>query len=38
MHTLKVTQIGKSYEVILPKDGLSRLKLSQGDTFRALAK
>ncbi len=32
MHTLKVTQIGTSFGVILPKDVLARLKLNKGDT------
>jgi putative addiction module antidote len=32
MHTLKVTQIGNSFGVILPKDVLARLKLNKGDT------
>ena len=32
MHTLKVTQIGNSFGVILPRDVLARLKLNKGDT------
>ena len=32
MHALKLTQIGNSVGVILPKDVLSRLKLEKGDT------
>ena len=32
MQTLKVTQIGNSFGVILPKDVLARLKLNKGDT------
>ena len=32
MHTLKVTQIGNSFGVILPKDVLSRPKLGNGDS------
>lgn len=32
MHTLKLTQIGNSVGVILPKEVLSRLKLEKGDT------
>lgn len=31
MHTLKVTQIGNSLGVILPKEILARLKLEKGD-------
>jgi putative addiction module antidote len=33
MHTLKLTQIGNSVGVILPKEVLARLKLSKGDTL-----
>jgi len=32
MHTLKLTQIGNSVGLILPKDVLARLKLEKGDT------
>ena len=32
MHTLKLTQIGNSVGVILPKEVLSRLKLEKGDS------
>ena len=32
MHALKLTQIGNSVGVILPKDVLTRLKLGRGDT------
>jgi putative addiction module antidote len=32
MHALKLTQIGNSVGVILPKEVLSRLKLERGDT------
>lgn len=32
MHALKLTQIGNSVGVILPKEVLSRLKLGKGDT------
>ena len=32
MHTLKLTQIGNSVGVILPKDILARMKLGKGDT------
>lgn len=31
MHTLKITQIGNSLGVILPKEILTRLKLERGD-------
>jgi putative addiction module antidote len=31
MNTLKVTQIGNSLGVVLPKDIVSRLKLERGD-------
>ena len=33
MHVLKLTQIGNSVGVILPKEALSRLKLAKGDTL-----
>lgn len=32
MHQLKLTQIGNSVGVILPRDVLARLKLEKGDT------
>ena len=32
MHALKLTQIGNSVGVILPKEILARLKLEKGDT------
>jgi putative addiction module antidote len=32
MHTLKLTQIGNSLGVILPKEALTRLKLEKGET------
>lgn len=32
MHSLKLTQIGNSIGVILPKEVLARLKLEKGDT------
>jgi putative addiction module antidote len=32
MHALKITQIGNSVGVILPKEVLARLKLERGDT------
>ena len=32
MHTLKLTQIGNSVGVILPKEVLARLKLVKGDS------
>ncbi len=32
MHSLKLTQIGNSVGVILPKEVLARLKLGKGDT------
>lgn len=32
MHALKLTQIGNSVGVILPKEVLARLKLQKGDT------
>lgn len=33
MHTLKLTQIGNSVGVILPKEVLARLKVGKGDTL-----
>ena len=33
MHILKLTQIGNSIGVILPKDVLARLKLGKGDVL-----
>ena len=33
MHALKLTQIGNSVGVILPKEVLARLRLSKGDTL-----
>lgn len=33
MHMLKLTQIGNSVGVILPKEMLGRLKLEKGDTI-----
>ncbi len=33
MHTLKLTQIGNSIGVILPKEVLARLKVEKGDTL-----
>lgn len=33
MHTLKLTQIGNSIGVILPKEVIARLKLEKGDTI-----
>ena len=33
MHVLKLTQIGNSVGVILPKEALSRLKLTKGETL-----
>jgi putative addiction module antidote len=33
MHMLKLTQIGNSVGVILPKEVLARLKLEKGDTI-----
>ena len=38
MSALKLTQIGNSVGVILPKDLLARLKLEKGDTLSAIAK
>ncbi|MDB5779020.1 MAG: putative addiction module antidote [Polaromonas sp.] len=32
MHVLKLTQIGNSVGVILPKEVISRLKLAKGET------
>jgi len=32
MHSLKITQIGNSLGLILPKEILARLKLEKGDT------
>jgi putative addiction module antidote len=32
MHALKITQIGNSLGLILPKEVLARLKLEKGDT------
>jgi len=32
MHALKLTQIGNSVGVVLPKEMLARLKLEKGDT------
>ena len=32
MHALKLTQIGNSLGLILPKEVLTRLKLAKGDT------
>jgi putative addiction module antidote len=32
MHTLKLTQVGNSIGVILPKEALARLHLEKGDT------
>ncbi len=33
MHTLKLTQIGNSVGVILPKELLARMRLEKGDEF-----
>ena len=33
MHTLKLTQIGNSVGVILPKEVLARLKVEKGDVI-----
>jgi putative addiction module antidote len=33
MHTLKLTQIGNSVGVILPKEVLGKLKLGKGDSI-----
>jgi putative addiction module antidote len=32
MHTLKLTQIGNSVGIILPKEALSRMKLEKGQS------
>ena len=32
MHTLKLTQIGNSVGVVLPKEALARLKLGKGES------
>ena len=32
MHTLKLTQIGNSVGVVLPKEALARLKVGKGET------
>ncbi|EHL22762.1 putative addiction module antidote [Acidovorax sp. 69] len=32
MHTLKLTQIGNSVGVVLPKEALARLKLQKGES------
>ena len=32
MHTLKLTQIGNSVGVVLPKEALARLKLAKGES------
>ena len=32
MHTLKLTQIGNSVGIILPKEALARMKLQKGET------
>ena len=32
MHMLKLTQIGNSVGVILPKEALARMKLQKGET------
>ncbi|MCB2020742.1 MAG: AbrB/MazE/SpoVT family DNA-binding domain-containing protein [Burkholderiaceae bacterium] len=32
MHSLKITQIGNSLGLILPREVLARLKLAKGDT------
>lgn len=32
MHTLKLTQIGNSIGVVLPKEALARLKLTKGES------
>lgn len=36
MHTLKVTQIGNSVGVILPKEVLARLKVGKGDSLHVI--
>jgi putative addiction module antidote len=33
MHTLKLTQIGNSIGVVLPKEMLARLKLTKGESL-----
>jgi putative addiction module antidote len=33
MHTLKLTQVGNSVGLILPKEALARLHLEKGDTL-----
>ena len=33
MHMLKLTQIGNSVGVVLPKEALARLKLSKGESI-----
>ena len=33
MHTLKLTQIGNSIGVILPKEIIARLKVAKGDSI-----
>lgn len=33
MHVLKLTQIGNSVGVILPKEAIARLKLQKGDSI-----
>ncbi len=33
MHTLKLTTIGNSLGVVLPKEALARLRLEKGDTL-----
>ncbi len=33
MHMLKLTQIGNSVGVVLPKEALARLKVSKGETL-----
>jgi putative addiction module antidote len=36
MHALKLTQIGNSVGVILPRELLARLGMAKGDTFYAV--
>jgi putative addiction module antidote len=36
MHTMKVTQIGNSVGVILPKELVAKLGLAKGDTVYAI--
>ena len=36
MHTLKLTQIGNSVGVILPREMLAKLGVSKGDTIYAI--